>query len=172
MEAAQRPGAWRWVLTPLVPPPPQTHASAGRRASLFLAGFFAGLLVISAVSALLVMRSWKKATEGWQLRPVVVAAVDLFEDQDLTMDMISQRSIPEQFLAGDEVLPEEATKVIGHRSFLALQAGDPLRHSYFAGSAAGDGCVMSVRAMANELGTASQPAVGALLEALAKTPAR
>jgi Flp pilus assembly protein CpaB len=67
------------------------------------------------------------AREGWNLVPVVVAAVDVEEGQVLTMDMISQRSIPEQFSSSSIVKPDSASYIVNQPLRAALQAGDPVR---------------------------------------------
>ena len=71
------------------------------------------------------------ARKGWNLVPVVVAAVDLSEGQVVTMEMISQRSVPEQFVSASVVKPDSATYVVGQKVMVSLQAGDPLLWSQF-----------------------------------------
>jgi Flp pilus assembly protein CpaB len=70
-----------------------------------------------------------KERVGWNLVPIVVAAVDVPENETITFEMISQRSIPEQFANGNMVKPDSASYVVNVRSLRALQAGDPLRWS-------------------------------------------
>ena len=74
----------------------------------------------------------EKAVDGWHLQPVVVAAVDITEGHTLTMEDISQRSIPEQFLSEAYVKPMDAALVIGRKMNFAMQAGDPLTRNVVA----------------------------------------
>lgn len=69
--------------------------------------------------------------KGWNLMPVVVAGVDISEGTVVTMEMISQRSIPEQFVTSSIVKPDSAQYVVGQKVMVALQAGDPLLWSQF-----------------------------------------
>lgn len=64
---------------------------------------FAGLAVLLGTFIGVVHYSGLKKREaevrrGWNLVPVVVAAVDVPAGTTLTFDMISQRSVPEQFV--------------------------------------------------------------------------
>ena len=88
---------------------------------------------------------------GWRLVPVVVAAVDLTEGSAVTMEEISQRSIPEQFASEAYVTPEFASVVINRRITFPLLAGDPLTWSAFAD--------FSRHAAVQDCATASKPAV-------------
>jgi pilus assembly protein CpaB len=76
--------------------------------------------------------------KGWNLVPVVVAAVDLSEGAVVTMEMVSQRSVPEQFVTASVVKPDSASYVIGQKVMVSLQAGDPLLWSQFETSRAGE----------------------------------
>jgi pilus assembly protein CpaB len=69
--------------------------------------------------------------KGWNLVPVVVAAVDVSEGTVITMEMVSQRSIPEQFVTSSVVKPDSASYVIGQKVMVSLQAGDPLLWNQF-----------------------------------------
>ena len=68
---------------------------------------------------------------GWTLVPVVVSAVDISEGSVVTMEMVSQRAIPEQFVTSSVVKPDSASYIIGQKVLVALQAGDPLLWSQF-----------------------------------------
>ncbi|MGV3622281.1 MAG: Flp pilus assembly protein CpaB [Archangium sp.] len=69
--------------------------------------------------------------KGWNLVPVIVSAVDISEGTVVTMEMISQRSIPEQFVTSSVVKPDSASYVVGQKVMVTLQAGDPLLWSQF-----------------------------------------
>ena len=76
--------------------------------------------------------------KGYNLVPVVVAAVDVSEGTVVTIEMVSQRSIPEQFITSSVVKPDSATYVIGQKVMVSLQAGDPLLWSQFETSRAAE----------------------------------
>src|SRR5687768_2626899 len=69
--------------------------------------------------------------KGWNLVPVVVAAVDIPEGTVVTFDMISQRSVPEQFVTSSVVKPDSASYIVNQKVLVPLQAGDPLLWSQF-----------------------------------------
>jgi pilus assembly protein CpaB len=68
---------------------------------------------------------------GWNLVPVVVAATDVSEGTVITFDMISQRSVPEQFVTSSVVKPDSASYVVNQKVLVPVQAGDPLLWSQF-----------------------------------------
>lgn len=101
-----------------------------------------GALVGMAVAGVLLCAgtvvgySWVKkkgadARKGWNLVPVVVAAVDIPDGTLVTMEMISQRSVPEQFVTASVVKPDSASYIVNQRVNVPLNAGDPLRWSDF-----------------------------------------
>jgi Flp pilus assembly protein CpaB len=73
----------------------------------------------------------RKAREGWNLRPVIIASEDLAAGTVLTFDNINQRSIPEQFVTASIVHPSAATDIINQKLRLPVKAGDPILWSYF-----------------------------------------
>jgi pilus assembly protein CpaB len=99
------------------------------KAPLFVAlslGLLAGLVAWSAVK-----KREADVRKGWNLVPVVVAAVDLSEGTVVTMEMVSQRSIPEQFVTSSVVKPDSASYIVNQKVLVPLQAGDPLLWSQF-----------------------------------------
>jgi pilus assembly protein CpaB len=96
---------------------------------LFVALGLALLAGIVAYSA--IKKKEADVRKGWNLVPVVVAAVDISEGTVVTMEMVSQRSIPEQFVTSSVVKPDSASYVVGQKVLVALQAGDPLLWSQF-----------------------------------------
>lgn len=86
----------------------------------------AGLIAFSAIK-----REQANVRRGWNLVPAVVAAVDIPEGTVVTMDMISQRSIPEQFVTSSVVKPDSASYVVNQTILVPVQAGDPLLWSQF-----------------------------------------
>ncbi|GMU61983.1 MAG: hypothetical protein AMXMBFR34_37460 [Myxococcaceae bacterium] len=105
-------------------------------------GFLTGLAVGLGVTALFlclgsvvgysyVKKRAADARKGWNLVPVVVAAVDIAEDSVVTFDQISQRSIPEQFVTTSVVKPDSASYIVNQKILVPVQAGDPLLWSQF-----------------------------------------
>ena len=118
-------------MTPLNPQAPRSN-------STFTGGLLLGLgisLVLgclgSGVGFVYAKRLASEGRRGWNLVPVVVAAVDIEENTLVTMDMISQRSIPEQFVSSSIVKPDSASYIVNQKVLVPLQAGDPLLWSQF-----------------------------------------
>ncbi len=91
-----------------------------------LLGLVAGGVAYSAIK-----KKENDVRKGWNLVPVVVAAVDISEGTVVTMEMISQRSIPEQFVTSSVVKPDSASYIVNQKVLVPLQAGDPLLWSQF-----------------------------------------
>lgn len=89
-------------------------------------GLLAGAVAYSAIK-----KKEADVRRGWNLVPVVVAAVDIPEGTVVTFDMISQRSVPEQFVTSSVVKPDSASYVVNQKVLVSLQAGDPLLWSQF-----------------------------------------
>lgn len=89
-------------------------------------GLLAGVVAYSAIK-----KREADVRRGWNLVPVVVAAVDVPEGTIVTFDMISQRSVPEQFVTSSVVKPDSASYVVNQKVLVSLQAGDPLLWSQF-----------------------------------------
>ncbi len=92
--------------------------------------------VVLALAAFLVgwsglQKQRNDVRKGWNLVPVVVTAVDLSEGTVVTMEMISQRSIPEQFVTASVIKPDSASYIVGQKVMVSMQAGDPLLWSQF-----------------------------------------
>ncbi|MEW5741565.1 MAG: SAF domain-containing protein [Myxococcota bacterium] len=99
------------------------------------------------------------ATKGWALTPVVVAAVDVPEGAVLTTDMISQRSIPEQFVTEAHVRPVDVQLVIGRKVNFPLLAGDPITWGQFASleyAQAADACRRAIHAAVDAAAKAAE----------------
>ena len=69
-------------------------------------------LVAGVVSYSAVKKKEMDVRKGWNLVPVVVAAVDVSEGTVVTMEMISQRSIPEQFVTSSVVKPDSVGYIV------------------------------------------------------------
>lgn len=113
-------------------PPPEPRPASGRwdrRTPLFVA------LVLACVGGTISFSAIKKSESdvrrGWNLVPVVVAAIDIPEGTVVGFDMISQRSVPEQFVTSSVVKPDSASYVVNQKVLVPVQAGDPLLWSQF-----------------------------------------
>ena len=69
--------------------------------------------------------------KGWNLVPVVVASVDMSEGTVVTLEQLSQRSVPEQFVTSSVVKPDSSSYGVGQKIQVAVAAGDPLLWSQF-----------------------------------------
>jgi pilus assembly protein CpaB len=89
-------------------------------------GLLAGIISYSALK-----RREEEVRRGWNLVPVVVASVEISEGTVVTMDMISQRAIPEKFVTSSVVKPDSASYIVGQKVLVPLASGDPLLWSQF-----------------------------------------
>lgn len=97
-----------------------------RRRTWFAIGLGLGLCL--AVTPFVVKkRSCCGMHHSYSHVPVVVVAQDLQAGTVLTMEMISQRSIPEALSTRSIVKPDSASHVVGQRLLVDLQAGDMVR---------------------------------------------
>jgi pilus assembly protein CpaB len=116
----------------VMPSPPLKHLGKSwtvGKTPLFAAvvmGLFAGIVSYSAIK-----KKESDVRRGWNLVPVVVAAIDLSEGTVVTFDMISQRSVPEQFVTSSVVKPDSASYIVNQKVLVPVQAGDPLLWSQF-----------------------------------------
>ena len=98
---------------------PRLLVTLGFAAFGVLLGAFIGIVQYSALR-----KRESEERQGWNLVPIVVAAVDIPAGETMIFAMISQRSVPEQFVNGDVVRPDAAMLVVNHRMAVALKAGD------------------------------------------------
>lgn len=103
--------------------------SAPRRTGRMIGlGISAGLVFSCLLSGIVGVPLARKLAErkraGWNLVPVVVVAVDLKAGDDIVMENISQRSVPEQFVTKSMVRPDSASYVINQPTLVPLYAGD------------------------------------------------
>jgi pilus assembly protein CpaB len=105
---------------------PWTHAKAmplALAAGLMLMGF--------GVSYSALAKEKADVRRGWNLVPVLVASVDMSEGTVVSMEHLSQRSVPEQFVTLSVVKPDSASYVIGQKVQVAVAAGDPMLWNQF-----------------------------------------
>lgn len=118
-------------MTPLNPHsgPPQGSSFVG-----FASGAMVGLALLCLGGGggyVWVKKAYADARKGWNLVPVVVAAVDIPEGATVTMEMISQRWVPEQFVTSSIVKPDSASYIVNQVALVPMIAGDPLLWSTF-----------------------------------------
>lgn len=89
-------------------------------------GAVVGLVAGLPVAFLVAWKLSQPTVDAWRLTPVVVAAVDVLPGAPLTMEVISQRSIPVRFLSAAYVKPDSASYVVDGRVTTPLEAGAPL----------------------------------------------
>lgn len=94
-------------------------------------GFFVSALIVGAGGYAWIKKKEADVRRGWNLVPVVVASQDIPEKTLVTFDMISQRSVPEQFVTSSVVKPDSASYIVNQRILVPVQAGDPLLWSQF-----------------------------------------
>lgn len=149
-------------------------AAEARAATMGLLGVGAGLVValcLGGTGAFMLHKSLaKKGRAGWNLVPVVVAAVDMPGGGLVTMEEISQRSMPEQFFAESMVRPDEASYVVNQPVLVDLQAGDPLRWAFFSTADETRWCAEQAEAVAATRWASSAP-VRAVVDAMKRRAA-
>jgi pilus assembly protein CpaB len=69
--------------------------------------------------------------QGWNLVPVVVASRDLPEGSAVTLEMMMERSIPEQFATTSVVKPDLISLIENQRLLVPVQRGDPFLWTQF-----------------------------------------
>lgn len=136
--------------------------SAPRRpGTMIAAGVGAGLvfscLLGGIVGVPLAQKLAAKKRAGWNLVPVVVAAVDLRAGTVVTMEMISQRSIPEQFATASMVRPDSASYLVNRPTRLPLHAGDPVTWPMVESSTAGPACAALVKNLVKQKPEVPEP---------------
>lgn len=123
----------------LQPVAPSDDPLRKARQRSFTSGFAVASLLcgVLALAGYVRMRRAEQAIRhDWSLVPVVVAAQDLPEGTLVTMEMITQRNVPEQFVTSSVVKPDSASYIVNQRTLFPLQAGDPLLWTAFETSRA------------------------------------
>jgi Flp pilus assembly protein CpaB len=112
---------------------PAPNATSTTRAAILgaLAGLVAGGMMLAVIGFFFVRYEAARVRRGWNLVPVVVAAADIHEGELVTLDNISQRMVPEQFVTSSVVRPESASHIVNQKITVEVQAGDPLLWSQF-----------------------------------------
>jgi len=91
-----------------------------------------GLGALAAVVAFVAIKKREvDARRGWNLVPVMVAEQEIREGSTVTAEMISARTIPEQFVTASVVKPDSVSYVLNQKLLVPLQAGDMLLWTQF-----------------------------------------
>ncbi|MDX2014783.1 MAG: SAF domain-containing protein [Myxococcaceae bacterium] len=125
-----------------------------------LAGVLLGVSVSGALGISAGLEKMRAARQGWQLVPVVVAAVDLKAGDVVSMEVISQRAIPEQFVGPSMVRPDEASFIVDRRLTTPLLAGDAVLWASFLDppwASAFSACVTHVKPLVDARATEVEP---------------
>lgn len=77
------------------------------------------------------VKDQKAAVVEENLVPIVVAGVDIEAGTLVTMEMLEQRTMPEQFSTTSIIKPDSVSYVVGQRLLVAVQKGDALLWSQF-----------------------------------------
>lgn len=104
----------------------ETRSRSGGGVAL---GFVAGAVIAALAGYAITQKTKADVRRGWNLVPVVVVAQDIRPGTALTVDLIAQRSIPEQFMTSSYVTPASVQDVDGAKTTVELRAGDLLRWS-------------------------------------------
>ena len=89
-----------------------------------------GVIAIG-VAALLFDGTTKRVRLGWDLVPVMVASVELPEGTTISVDMVSERAVPEAFVTSSVIRPDSVQYLINQKILVPAQAGDPLLWTQF-----------------------------------------
>lgn len=89
-------------------------------------GLLAGVLAYSAIK-----KKERDVRKGWKLVSVLVAAQDIPEGTQVTLDMVAQRGVPESFVTASVVKTGNEKYVVDQKLLVPLQKGDPLLWSQF-----------------------------------------
>jgi Flp pilus assembly protein CpaB len=90
--------------------------------------------------ALLLMTSAGPSLAAEPTTPVIVAASDLPAGSVITLEVVSQRSLPSEHVTRSMVTPRSASSIVGRRTRLPLLAGEPLLSTFFDSAQQVDAC--------------------------------
>ncbi len=157
------PGATRAILPPVAPFAPSGSIFASYR-PFVVAAFFAAVAI--GVVVLLLSGAENRVKKGWNLVPVVVATADLPEGTVISMEVLSQRSVPEQFVTSSVVRPDSTQFILNQKLLVPVQAGDPMLWTQFESSRTGERLSVKIqrRARAVSLHAPKTVAVGGWIQ--------
>ena len=129
-------------------------------------GLATALVFGGALAWVFGMKARDDARKGFNLVPVIVAAVDLPAGDPVSIETISQRSMPEQFVTSSVVRPDSASAIIERPQHLDLRAGDLLLWSAFAATRDDLACWDMVKRVAAARTEPPSDALAQLLDSL------
>ena len=89
-------------------------------------GALAGLLAFASLKS-----SERAARAGWNLVPAVVADSDIEAGNEVDVDTVSVRDVPEDFVTRSVIRPDNVSHVFGQRLAVPVKRGDLLLWSHF-----------------------------------------
>ena len=147
--AVKKPGSWRSSNIVGAPPPLPPVIPLGVRTitvegggltrswrPFAIASVFG--VIAMGVAALLFDGTTKRVRLGWDLVPVMVARTDLPEGAVVSLDMVSERAVPEQFVTSSVIKPDSVQYLVNQKILVPAQAGDPLLWTQFEVSRTSD----------------------------------
>lgn len=89
-------------------------------------------LCAGAIAYLGIEAEKAKVRRGWTLVPgVVVATKAIPEGSVITLDMVAERAVPEQFVTSSMVKVESISRILDQTILVSVQAGDPILWTQF-----------------------------------------
>ncbi|MFO0593791.1 MAG: Flp pilus assembly protein CpaB [Myxococcaceae bacterium] len=118
-----------------VGPPPLSEASWTQGTTPF---FVAGACVLLglAIWGAVMLSTTRTSRANWQLTEVVVAAEDLNTGDEVTLENVALRSVPEPYHGMNVVKGDAMDFILGQKMAVAVQSGDPLFYSQFVSNRA------------------------------------
>ena len=117
---------------------PMNPQSTDKTANGFITGLAIGLGATVVILGIAGIGGYAVATlknaevrKGWNLVPVVVAGREISEGRIITVEDLSQRSIPEQLVTSSVVKPDSSKYVLNLKTLVPMMQGDPLLWSQF-----------------------------------------
>lgn len=146
------------------------HSTAAKVAASAVGGALVGFLVAGCLGGPVAFVWERKLAHqkraGWNLVPVVVAAVDIPAGALVTMEMVSQRSIPEQFVTASVVKPDSASYIIGAPVTVRMEAGDMMMWSFFEHAVPSRECAVLAEQLVRQWKAPPSSGLGQLVGAL------
>ncbi|PTL83580.1 SAF domain-containing protein [Vitiosangium sp. GDMCC 1.1324] len=136
----------------------------------FLAGMVLSSALIVVFCFIVVSHRVWRMREQWEPKPVVALSADLPVGEPITLELLTQRSLPASFVTDSMVRPDDVHKLVGRPAPVSLQAGDVLLWGMFADHTTQDACFQAVVSKVNAAGDAARDGVLARFEERMGTP--
>jgi len=95
-------------------------------------------VLAAAFAWMAVQRAEKEARKGFMPAPVLVASMEIPAGTEITLEHVSQRMVPEQFVTTSVVKPDYASYIVGQKVLVPMQAGDLFLWTQFETSKAAE----------------------------------